>query len=296
MDGRPAKGVRVRMAAPVTSAREISGVELSVGDAAVTDGALVADFAPFQVRSFALKIAAAPVKAAMPQSQPVVLPCDRIVAGRDGTRPKGGFDNEGRSLPAEMLPGEIPFAGITFQLAPSEGPQAVTARGQSINLPAGQFTRLYILAASADGDLKVLFRIGNKIVDLTVQDWGGYIGQWDNRIWNTREEPVPPRPGAPAPAPGAKPRMRTVMEYAGLTPGFIKPAPVAWFASHRHSADGDNEPYSYCYLFGYAIDLPSEAKTLTLPENDNIRILAVTLAKESEPVLPVQPLVDTPER
>ena len=86
------------------------------------------------------------------------------------------------------------------------------------------------------------------------------------------------------------------MEYVGLTPGFIKPAPVAWFASHRHTSDGDNEPYSYCYVFAYAIDLPDKARTVTLPENENIRILAFTLAKESDPVTPVQPLVDGPER
>jgi alpha-mannosidase len=90
--------------------------------------------------------------------------------------------------------------------------------------------------------------------------------------------------------------MRTVMEYAGLTPGFIKPAPVAWFASHRHTVDGDNEPYSYCYIFAYAIDMPAGAKTLTLPQNDNIRIFAVTVAKESGPVRPAQALVDSPER
>ena len=296
MDGRPAKGVRIQMAAPVISAREITGAEMPVGEATVTDGALVTDFSPFQVRSFAFKIAATPVPAALPQSQPVILPYDRIVASRDQTKAKGGFDREGRCLPAEMLPEEIPFAGICFKLAPSGGPQAATASGQTVDLPSGQFTRLYILAASADGDEKAPFRIGDKTVDLTIQDWGGYVGQWDNRIWNTREEPVPPRPGAPAPAPGTKPRMRTVMEYAGLTPGFIKPAPVAWFASHRHTADGDNEPYSYCYIFAYAVDMPSDARTLTLPENENIRILAVTLAEESGPVRPVQPLVDRPER
>jgi alpha-mannosidase len=195
-----------------------------------------------------------------------------------------------------MLPGEIPFAGILFKLASADGPQAVTARGQTINLSAGQFTRLYILAASANRDQEAQFLIGNKSVDLTIQDWGGYIGQWDNRIWNTRQEPVAPRPGVPAPAPGARPRMRTVMEYAGLTPGFIKPVPVAWFASHRHTADGDNQPYSYCYIFAYAIDMPADARTLTLPQNENIRILAVTLAKESGPIRPAQALVDTPER
>ena len=68
---------------------------------------------------------------------------------------------------------------------------------------------------------------------------------------------------------------------------------MAWFASHRHASDGTNEPYAYSYLFAYAIDLPVGAKTLTLPENGNIRILAATVADEGAQVLPVQPLYDT---
>ena len=90
--------------------------------------------------------------------------------------------------------------------------------------------------------------------------------------------------------------MRTFVEFADLTPGFIKRAPVAWFASHRHTVDGINEPYSYSYLFAYALDVPSDARTLTLPDNDKIRILAVTLSNAGGQVRPVQPLYDTLER
>jgi alpha-mannosidase len=82
-------------------------------------------------------------------------------------------------------------------------------------------------------------------------------------------------------------------EFAGLKPGFIKPAPVAWFASHRHSATGANEPYHFAYLFAYALDIPKNATTLTLPVNDHIRILAITAADESPEVRPAQPLYDT---
>lgn len=82
------------------------------------------------------------------------------------------------------------------------------------------------------------------------------------------------------------------MEYTGLKPGFIKRAPVAWFASHRHSAQGANEPYSYCYLYAYSVDLPAGAQTLTLPDNDKIRILAVTVAEQAGQVHPAQPLYD----
>jgi alpha-mannosidase len=194
-----------------------------------------------------------------------------------------------------MLPTDIAYNGIHFNLAQAgDGkPNAVAAKGQTIQLPSGTFNRVYLLAASADGDQKATFKAGDKAVDLTIQNWGGYIGQWDNRIWNKHEEQLPPRPGAPA---GAPPRARTVLEYTGLTPGFIKPASLAWYASHHHNPDGTDEPYSYSYLFAYPIDLPANAKTLTLPDNDKIRILAITVANESGELWPAQPLYDTLER
>jgi alpha-mannosidase len=49
----------------------------------------------------------------------------------------------------------------------------------------------------------------------------------------------------------------------------------------------------YSYLFAYSIDLPADAKTLTLPKNDKVRIMAVTLTDETQPVVPAQPLYDT---
>jgi alpha-mannosidase len=38
-------------------------------------------------------------------------------------------------------------------------------------------------------------------------------------------------------------------DYAGLREGYVKPADVAWYVSHYHTADGLNEPYRYSYLF-----------------------------------------------
>jgi len=84
--------------------------------------------------------------------------------------------------------------------------------------------------------------------------------------------------------------MRTVQDFAGLTPGFIKPAPVAWFASHRHASDGTNEAYAYAYLFAYAIDIPAGATTVTLPMSDRVKILAATVAEEPATVKAVNAL------
>jgi len=280
LDGKPAPNVRLAFAAPVAAAREVNGQEMPVGPATVEKGELIADFGPYQLRTFAVKLGAAPAKVAAPKSQPAALPYDRAVASADGAKSAPGFDVEGRALPAEMLPKEIDFAGIRFHLAPAGQPNAVVARGQTIPLPAGRFTRLYMLAASADGDQKATFRIGQNPSEVTVQHWTGYIGQWDNRAWKqSQDEPWP------------------TLEFAGrITPGFIKRAPVAWFASHHHAADGANEPYAYSYLFAYAFDLPANARTLTLPDNDKICILAFTVSDEPAPASPVQPLYDTLER
>ena len=91
----------------------------------------------------------------------------------------------------------------------------------------------------------------------------------------------------------ARRRTRKALEFTGeIKPAFIKPAPVAWFASHRHTADGQNEPYSYSYLFAYEMDVPAGTRSLTLPDNDKVRVMAVTVAQESNAVHPVQPLMD----
>ena len=77
---------------------------------------------------------------------------------------------------------------------------------------------------------------------------------------------------------------------------FIKRTPVAWFASHHHTVEGVNIPYRYSYLFAYSIDVPANAKTITLPNNDKIRILAITASDEGQRFSSAEPLYDMFER
>ncbi len=290
LDGKPASDVQIAFAAPITAAREVSGAEEPVGAATVTGGKLVTSFAAFQPRTFAVKLGAAPAKVAAVHSQPVKLSYDLATASNDDTRSASGFAADGRALPAEMLPAEFAFSGVKFNLAPAKTgtPNAVVAKGQTIPLPAGKFNRVYVLAASADGDQNATFRVGEKAADATIQDWGGFIGQWDDRIWKSKEVPVRAQPG--------QTRTDPYGEMVGLKPGFIKRADVAWFASHRHTADGANEPYAYSYLFAYPLDVPAGATTLTLPDNQTVRILAISVAEEGATAKPAQPLYDTLER
>ncbi|HEY6251974.1 MAG TPA: glycoside hydrolase family 38 C-terminal domain-containing protein [Candidatus Angelobacter sp.] len=306
MDGKPQENVHLAFGGvPLTSAREVNAQEMPIGAAKVdNNGHLVTSFTPYQPRTFAVKVPRRAAPQTAPQSQPVKLDYDVAVATHEGKPAEGCFDcllsdptaPQGKALPAEMLPSSIDYENIRFDLAPggSGKPNAVAARGQTIAIPEGQFNRLYLLAAAANGDQTEIFRVGEQKTELTIQDWNGYIGQWDNRSWNTHQEPIKSRPGSPGAMPGAPPRFRTVMEFTGkITPGFIKRADVAWFASHLHSPDGTFDPYAYSYLFAYGFDVPEHARTLTLPDNPRIRILAITVADEGSQMEPAGPLYDS---
>jgi alpha-mannosidase len=277
LDGKPQPKVRVSFDTPISVAREVNGQEQPVGTAVVRGGALITSFSAYQPRTFAVRLAASPVKVAAVNSKPVPLRYDLATASNDGTESDGGFDGKGNALPAEMLPAQITFNDVQFQLAPAKtgSPNAVVAKGQTIDLPAGHYVRVYVLAASADGDQKATFKIGETPVDLNVEDWGGFIGQWDDRQWSSKDT-----------------SHDDYGEMTGIKPGYIKRADLAWYSSHHHNAAGENVPYRYSYLFVYPIDLPVGAKTLQLPDNDRVRVLAISVADENPKVRPAQPLYD----
>jgi alpha-mannosidase len=275
LEGKPQSNVKISFAAPITAAREVNGQEQPVGDAPSTGGTVVTSFTAYQPRTFAIKLGPAPTHVSPVQSAPVALHYDLATATNDGTPATAGFDGKGHALPAEMLPARLTFNAVDFQLAAAKTgtPNAVVAKGQTIDLPAGRYNRVYILAASADGDQQAVFHTGTQSTTLDIQNWGGFIGQWDNRQWAAKEHDE-------------------YAEMTGIRPGYIKRADLAWYCSHQHNAAGENMPYAYSYLFAYPIDLPAGAKTITLPDNDKIRILAISVAHENPAVTPAQPLYD----
>jgi alpha-mannosidase len=291
LDGKPQSDVKVSFAASITSAREVNGQEQPVGAATVVDGVLVTSFTAYQPRTFAVKLAASRTKVAGVRSVPVLLKYDLAVASNDGTHSADGFDSKGNALPAEMLPAQITFNDVQFSLASgtsastkNAAPNAVVARGQTLELPGGDYNRVYVLAASAEGDQKASFKTGSKSVDLTVENWGGFIGQWDDRQWVAKDIPIEGLAG--------KAEHDDYAEMIGIKSGYIKRADLGWYCSHHHNAAGENIPYRYSYLFAYPIDLPPGTNTIQLPDNDKIRILAISVVEENPELRPVQPLYD----
>jgi alpha-mannosidase len=304
LDGKPAENVGVFFAASVSAAREVNAQEQPIGSANIHDGALTTSFTAYQPRTFALRLAPPSSKLTPIHSQTVALKYDLAVASNDDTKTEGGgFDGKGNAMPAEMLPKIINYNGVEFNLAPAKtgSPNAVVANGQTINLPTGQHNRIYILAASSEGDRRAEFRVGGQAVNLNIEDWSGFIGQWDTRLWKASPQhdwaisanhaiwpPVDEREREQRPISPRYPE-----DYVGLQAGYVKPASLAWYASHHHTAEGLNEPYQYSYLFAYSMGVSENEKTLTLPNDDKIRILAISVAEEDPEVNSVQPLYDT---
>ncbi|MGP8251582.1 MAG: alpha-mannosidase [Terracidiphilus sp.] len=277
LDGKPQNDVRISFAAPITAAREVNGQEQPVASATVNDGVLVTSFGAYQPRTFAMKLRPASTRVPGVRSAPVDLPYDLAAATNSRDRSSTGFDGKGDALPAEMLPARIAFNGVEFHLADAKTgvPDALVPRGQTIQLPAGHYNRVYLLAAATDGDQKGVFQAGAATAELNIENWGGFIGQWDDRIWSSSDS-----------------EHGNYGEMIGLRPGFIKRADLAWYCDHHHDASGKNVAYSYSYLIAYGMDLPAGATTLQLPDNGNIRIFAVSVADENPVAKPAQPLYD----
>ena len=278
LDGGPQPKVGISFAAPITAVREVNGQEQPVGPAALDSGVLITSFGAYQPRTFALRLKPATTRVPAVHSVPVDLNFDTAAASANSSQSATGFDGKGNALPAEMLPSELTFNDVHFRLGPAKArqPNALTAKGQTVHLPSEHFNRVYILAASSDGDQTGKFQLGGKTVELDIQDWGGFVGQWDDRQWSSIDS--------------AQDRYGDML---GIKPGYIKRADLAWYCSHHHNAAGENVPYAYSYVFAYALDLPPEAYALTLPNNDKIRILAVSAVEENPEVKPSQPLYDT---
>ncbi len=275
--GVGARGSKVSMARPIAGAREIDGQERAIGDAKVEDGALVADVRGFGLRAFAITPGPAPMKAERPTSTPLPLEFNVDVVSTNANRADGDFDGKGRAIPAEQLPRTVGVDGVRFDLGPSvDGEKnAVACRGQKITIPAGS-DRVCLLVA-ADVDVSATLALDGREQRWNVQGWGGYIGQWDRRLWR-----------------GEAPESTYAWsnDIAGLERGFIKGDEVAWFCSHQHASGGD-ACYEYSYLYVHSIDLGQGASTLTLPNEPRIKILAATAVRSgAAQAKPAAPLFD----
>ena len=64
----------------------------------------------------------------------------------------GGLDGGGYSYSANLLTPSRVFNGVLFDFGPANAPDAVAGAGQSLSLPAGEFSTLMLLATAVEGN------------------------------------------------------------------------------------------------------------------------------------------------
>jgi alpha-mannosidase len=267
--GKDANSVSIKLPGKIIDAYEVNGQEKKIGNADISGGNLNFNMTRFLMRSFAVKLENATSPMAKPVQMIAVLPFNEDGISFDTKRSDGNM-NDGFSIPAELLPSEIISEDIRFSIGNKTDGQMnmMAAKGQKISIPSGNFNKVYILAAASE-DTQGDFKVGNLTSRINIQNWTGYVGQHYNRVLYFNN-----------------------LKVASINPAFTKRDNIAWFASHSHSP-GLNEAYRYSYLYKYEISVPKGAKALTLPENNKIKVFAVTFAENvNDNIIPLQLLYD----
>lgn len=270
LSGKDLKNLKITFPSAVVDAYEVNGQEQRLDNANVSKGELLFDLSHYTIRSFAVKLKPITTLQNMVQES-VTLPYNTDVISFDTNRNDGNLCDE-QSIPAELLPATVESEDVRFTIANKADRMnnAVTCAGQKIQLPAGNYTKLYLLAA-ADDDVTADFVVDGQSTTLSIQNWTGYVGQFYNRILSRDES--------------------TVVE---MEKPFVKTDNIAWFASHCHNEyPMKNEAYQYSYLYKYEIQIPVGAKNIVLPNESKIKLLGLTIAAPHVDKLQLlQPLYD----
>ena len=112
-----------------------------------------------------------------------------------------------------------------------------------------------MLVAASDKECEALFKVGDSEQAVYVPLWKGFYGQWG---------------------------------WRGHSEAFLKDATIAHIGTHRHQGDEGNLPYDFSYMYMVSLDIPEGARTVTLPENKNVAVFAMTASDNGiDDVLPV---------
>lgn len=278
LSGKDQSKVALRFAGNIADAYEVNGQEQKIGSVAFKENNLTIDLTHYTIASFAVKLVP---KREIQKNQTIVsINYDQDVISFDDNRTDGDMTRkydptshgDVKNYPAEMIPSELVSEGIKFKLGSVADLQknALTCKGQALKLPSGNYNKLYLLAAATD-ETTGTFMVNGRPININIAKWNGFIGQHYDRQFDLDGH--------------------TVLDVKAP---FLKHDNIAWFASHYHFGyPTQNVPYTYSYLFKYEINLPANTTEITLPDNDRIKIFAVTVAEQkADDIRLLQPLFD----
>ena len=164
-----------------------------------------------------------------------------IFSGGPAALETGGVDGEGNGYPAASLGAIQTVKGVRFTLGRADAPDLIACHGQVIPLPAGTHASLWLLGSAVEGSqMAQTFTV--TYTDGTTEALVQNMSDWF----------------LPSGFPGEGRAVRT---------------------PYRLTARGTKDPRAfYVYSYGFKLDGAKTARRLTLPDNENVKLFAVSLA------------------
>lgn len=166
----------------------------------------------------------------------------------DGRAFSGGLDNDGNAYSANLLGSSPVWNGVTFALGIPDIPDTITTAGQTISLPAESFSSLMILGTAVNGGQSGL-KFTVTYTDGSTTNFTQSFSDWAN------------------------PQNYSGEFLVGNMP-------------YRDTGGGARDLNTSVNVYGYSftIDQTKTVRSITLPSNGNVLLLAITLADDTAPV------------
>jgi hypothetical protein len=153
----------------------------------------------------------------------------------------GGVDGEGNGYSAQLLGPTVTWKNVQFTLGPVGSADLVSCHGSVIPVAAGSYSSLWLLGAAVEGN-QMAQPVTVTYTDGSTESLSQNLSDWFQ----------------PQDFPGEGRAVK--MAYRTMASG-----------------QKDTRPF-YVYSYGFRLDHAKTVQSLTLPDNANVKVLAVTLA------------------
>jgi hypothetical protein len=163
---------------------------------------------------------------------------NRLGIAEDGTTFTGGLDNDGNAYSANLLGSTVSLNGSLFNIGPAN--TADTVSSTTVVLPASEFSTLDLLGAAVNGNQPAqTFTV--TYTDGTTSTFTQGLSDWH----------------AP-------------QSYSGES--------QALTMAYRDMSNGTKQVHTvYLHGYSFALNASKTVKSITLPKNGNVVVLAITL-------------------
>ncbi len=280
--GRDTGDVTITLPGNIESAKEVNMLEHDFDkdfyedyqekDLKIDGNKITFDIGKFEILTIEAKLTPSELEALTVPQENVALSYDQRATSSKSNRTDywidgdGTSENPGKSMPEIQWPADgIDYQGINFSMGPKDANNVMSANGSTLDVNAADnYGKAYIVGfatgddmASASGDFTVTYEDGSTTSkNIKFSNWQTDLSGWDREAW------IDNKP------------------YVYDT--------IAHFNTHYHQTHGTTgsrgytaimmECHNYMFLYDIDIDDAKAVKSITLPDNANMKIAAITLA------------------